>query len=958
MSETIQEALKTIATQWPDRSALQMYSPDKPLKTYSYIQVVERFKLAAKQLQELGILPGDRVILVAANSPEWVIAYLAILEASATPVPLDPSGPPADLETLIEISDPRAIICSHLVWEKLTPNATEKLLVLDIEKNFSPIPETPTRLSPDIPPTTDPNPEIAAIFFTSGTTGRPKGVLIDHLSLIYNARGCLHALGVKEGDEPLRVLSILPMSHVLGLVASLITPLLGGATTTFVETVDKQAILAAMQETRTTVLPGVPRLLELFYNQIRDRVGQKGLLVRAVFEGLGLVCETVRFLTPWNPGKFLFRSVHEVFGGSLRIFCSGGAPLSLEVDRGLERLGFTLIKGFGLSETGGIAICNSVREPRVGHVGKPVEGVEIRLDLTNASESEGEICLRGPNLMRGYFRDRQATSEAIRDGWLHTGDIGRFDDRGNLMVTGRMKDLIVTAVGKKAAPNVVEEYYRDIRGVKELAVVGIPAKQGSGEQIFAAAVPDPQMWNGSTGDRQLLQTIEMAINDRAAEVPSYLRIQGVCLVEQLPKTNTLKVKRSLVKQLLEAELAARELALTEENLHLDPIVDSEPADEITRQVMAIVKEIAGANSNSARTMTVRSTLQFDLAIDSLGWIELVAKLKAGLGIEIDPQLAPVFYTVGDLVAAAKTFRETANLGQLERAPSPVVAIQLEGQKTPLCCIHPMAGVVFPYYNFARLLGRERPFYALRSPGLQTGEEPLTTIEEMAACYMQAWREIQPEGPYFLAGWSLGGLIAFEMSRQLQENGQTVALLALIDTPAPSDSQVVNFWRMFQLLPATLRDVWSYVFEYFERLEPEKAAENNSPLWLKLVRTILSLRKSDKTDGEQSVSRLLRVIWNNVIAMKNYSPPQTYSGKIAVLATGDRHKQNHRELTSGWNRLTAGEVEVHDLRGNHMNIVKFPYVQTLAQKLEACLSDADELYTNSPELKDEKYPLFN
>ena len=606
---SIPDAIERAATCWPDRIAVQIPEGES-FKTLTYAEVIDRFRKQAKQLIKTGIKPGDRIVLLAENGPEWAVACLSALAAGATVVPLDGALSPPDLEDLIRRADPRALMLTQAQHEALAPSSRFGLPVYNIENQLSPFEENGHQPA-DTSSTTDPDLEAALLIFTSGTTGDSKGILLGHQGLLHTARACFQAIEL-DAQEPLRVLCVLPLHHVTGFTVTFLGPLLEGGTVTFVEALNAQAILEAMQKSQTTILPAIPRLFELFHTEIHRKVQAKGAVARKTFGSLVAFCATVRRFTPWNPGPVIFRTVHEAFGGSLRLCCSGAAPLPLEVLHGLENLGFNVIEAYGLTEASGVSTINSVSNRRPGTVGLPISDTEIQIANATPSTSEGEICIRGPVQMHRYFRDESTTSQVIRDGWLRTGDLGKIDHRGYLTVTGRLKELIVTSGGKNVSPADVERRYSDLPGVAELAVFGMPAKEGFGEEVHAAFVPD-----ATTPAESSQQAVETAVQERAADIPAHMRIQGIHILSELPKTTTFKVKRGELKQLEASKASGTETRKADPN---------SPLDEVSQQVLTVVHE-AMRQSEDPSQVTLDATLQFELGFDSLGLIELAARIE-------------------------------------------------------------------------------------------------------------------------------------------------------------------------------------------------------------------------------------------------------------------------------------------------------------------------------------------
>ena len=607
------------------------------LREYSYHEMAARIRESANALWAAGIRPGDRVVLLSENTPEWPIAYLALADARATVVPLDPGLPPATLTRLFEASSPRLLVVSSDVLAKLDDTSRWPVVVLRdlVQPNCS-----LARL-PDALPDPDADETLASIIFTSGTSGQPKGVMLTHAGLAFAGRDCAVPLwGLTDRDE---MLLVLPLHHVYGFAAALIGGLVAGASLTFVEAIRGDVLLAAMNETHTTILPAIPRLLDLFHQQILRQVKAKGPLAETAFSAMGRFTGTMNHRFGVNPGPVLFKTVFDKFGGHLRRLVSAGAPLSMDVLTGMQNLGFAVLEGYGLSETSAAATGCTFEEARPGAVGMPLEGMDLRINNPD-STGEGEICVRGKGLMRGYFRNPQLTAEVIRDGWFHTGDLGSIDQRRYVTIKGRLDELIVTPAGKKASPFDVESNYRDIAGVAELAVVGIRSPSGVGDLVHAAIVLDPAIAKDAESARALEASVEAEISARAPKVASHLRIQKVHFVSSIPKTTKLSVKHKELRRQLEQPSADAAQAA--------PIAQSpSSSDPVVKKVIGLVADIAQA---ARRGLPVResSTIQFDLGIDSLGKTELAALVEKEFGIRLDVELMSI-NRVSDLVRAVR-----------------------------------------------------------------------------------------------------------------------------------------------------------------------------------------------------------------------------------------------------------------------------------------------------------------
>jgi long-chain acyl-CoA synthetase len=305
---------------------------------------------------------------------------------------------------------------------------------------------------------------------------------------------------------------------------------------------------------------GVPLLYEKLYAGILRGVGQKPLPVRVLFGAMAAAVKGLRVATGLRLGRAAFRGLREKAGiGTIRLFISGGAPLPVTIAQGFEDLGITFVQGYGLTETSPILTVNPVERPRHDSVGIPVPGAEVRI-LDEDGDGVGEILARGDILMRGYYRRPDLTAEVIRDGWFHTGDLGRFGRDGYLRICGRLKNLIVTRGGKNVHPEEIEGVLNASPVILESLVYGIPSADGGGEEIAVLAVPDPERFEQMGAERGSAYTWEETerlvreeIRLRNTEMADYKRIREIAVRrEELPKTSTRKIRRFAVPEVRRA----------------------------------------------------------------------------------------------------------------------------------------------------------------------------------------------------------------------------------------------------------------------------------------------------------------------------------------------------------------------------------------------------------------------
>jgi long-chain acyl-CoA synthetase len=340
---------------------------------------------------------------------------------------------------------------------------------------------------------------------------------------------------------------------MLEITGGLMAPLYAGSCVTYCDTLKTGALLPLMREVRTTAMIGVPLVLKMIRAGILKKAAKLPMLKQKIFQALLSISKSLLKLNI-RIGRLLFPSIHEEFGGKLRTFISGGAPLDIDVEMDLNAMGFRVLQGYGLTETSPVVSVNTFEDNRFGSVGKPLPGVEVRILKNNDTDTEGEILVRGPGVMKGYFGSPEKTAEAIKDGWLHTGDLGYIDKDGFLYISGRKKNLIVLGGGKKVFPEEVEEAIGKSSYIKEICVLPKTAKQGirkGHEEVYAVIVPNTELFeqDGIIEKSIIYKKIASEINRLGKCLSPHKRIMGFEVsYEELPKTVTKKVRRDVVSR--------------------------------------------------------------------------------------------------------------------------------------------------------------------------------------------------------------------------------------------------------------------------------------------------------------------------------------------------------------------------------------------------------------------------
>lgn len=610
------------------RENLAFHYFDGGWKTLSYLEFGRSVSSISAYLAEaITVKKGDRVAIISENRPEWCMAYAGIVEAGAVGVPIDAQLGEEETRNLLSDSGATFVIFSEKNRDKIPVELKGLNIDSDLFKEVSKQGKGKQRARLN---TND----LASIIYTSGTTGRPKGVMLSHRNFCSDAMAAIEAGIVSSRDN---VLSILPLHHTYPFMCTFLVPLLIGASITYPISLKGTDLLSTIKDRGVTVLVGVPQVLEIIRNSILKRFDE---LPFPLSKSLRIILEFSNYMrrkADINIGRFIFRSVHKRLGLQFRFFTSGGARLDPAVFADLEALGFTVLEGYGLSETSPIVTFNPIKKRKPGSVGRPLPSVEIK--ILNPSESgEGEIAIRGPMVMEGYYKNPEETSKTIVDGWLKTGDLGYLDREGYLFITGRIKEVIVLSSGKNIYPDDVEKEYLKIPLIKEICVFGVE-KEGGIESLQGIIVPD---FDYARRERigNIYEALKWEISQASMRLPPYMRIKGFTIyTEPLPRTALGKLKRYLIKEIYQS--LGREKRKEE-----DPRLR---VDEVGEKVARSIKHLLRGDV----PLRLEDNLELDLGFDSLKRIELVAALEDAFGLKLPETFASEVMTVGDLIERIK-----------------------------------------------------------------------------------------------------------------------------------------------------------------------------------------------------------------------------------------------------------------------------------------------------------------
>jgi long-chain acyl-CoA synthetase len=650
---TIAEAVFATARRKLDRVAMQIKEKDG-YRQCTFKQLIEQAETIAAALLRQDLSRGGRVAILSENRPEWLCAYIGIVAVGGIVIPLDIQLTSADLASLLTRSGARLAFVSAATWPLLKHSGLPLVIV-----SFDPPQDSCCHVLQDWVrtgvadsveyPTVSPQ-DVAAILYTSGTTGEPKGVCLTHRNLLSNVEAMTQS-GL--GHEEDQFLAILPLHHAYPFMGTGLIPLLLGARVTFLPSLKGPLLLQCLREAGITILVGVPQVFAMMRRAIAEGIDRRPVVFRWVVKLLMAISGLVRQWTTINLGRVLFSSVHTHLGPSLRLLVSGGARLDPAVARYFWQLGFTLLEGYGLTETSPVVTFTPLTNRKIGSVGVPIPGVKVRI-MNPDSTGIGEVAVAGPNVMQGYDANPQATAEAIRGGWFYTGDLGYLDGDGHLFLTGRIKELIVTAGGKNIVPEELEAQYQCSPAISEICILGIARPGEGGATLHAVVVPDFDYVKALkiVDVRQLIKTELTRIG---LTLPSYQRMSGLTIVRApLPRTRLDKIQRYRVAAIVQAGKESVEAAPPPSAAD-QALLESEVGRRVVRILTPFVEK--------GRCIAASDHLDLDLGFDSLRRVELLSALEETFG-RLPDSLAHEVVTVRELIELVSiATREEKGIGR-------------------------------------------------------------------------------------------------------------------------------------------------------------------------------------------------------------------------------------------------------------------------------------------------------
>lgn len=662
--ETFCQRVVAAASIRPDQVAMTVIELDGE-ESITFGTMLRQLRSIAYRLTQEGIEFGDRVALIGENHPNWAIAYLGIIYRGAVVTPMDPAATTQALAAFLKGSEAKLAFVSPASFEKFRAACEQignNIPVVALrpfpQKNgfarFEHWAETPTSKEfNNASPLAKPE-DLAVLIYTSGTTGSPKAVPLTHGNINAQSTKVQEVMRISDREV---ILSLLPLFHAYSQIVNLWLATIIGARVVYLTELNSAGIEQGLRQGGATTLIGVPRLWYLFHKKIFDAVHAKPAPIRFLFRTMLTLNGLLRDRLGLNAGSVFFKAVHRSFGGKLRLAVSAGASFDENVAQDFHRLGFTILQGYGLTETSGAATVTRFEDNKIGSVGTPLNGIEVMIDEPS-DEGIGEVLIRGPIVMSGYYQDPQSNRESFNaDGWFRSGDLGRFDRQGHLYIVGRRKDVIKLPSGKNVFPEDVEAQYEHSPFVSEVCVIGIPdqASQFKGaEKLCALVVPNFEYLKAQhIGNAR--EWVVWELENLGRELPEYQRVHDFVLrAEPLPRTTTRKIRRFELRNQVEA--------LRQRDTKESKATTLSDADRALIQSAAGRVVVAAVNQHVRNVEQISPQMNFeiDLGLDSLARAECIVRVEQALGIELSPEEVATAQTVGELIqlASSQTNGET------------------------------------------------------------------------------------------------------------------------------------------------------------------------------------------------------------------------------------------------------------------------------------------------------------
>ena len=875
--QVISKLFEVQVEQTPD--AVAVVCQDKQL---TYRELNSRANQLAHHLQALGVKPDVLVGICMERSLEMVVGLLGVLKAGGAYVPLDPAYPKERLSFVLEETQVPLLLTQKRLVEQLPPHES-RLICLDTEWDA-------IAKESEENPVSDVTPQhLAYVMYTSGSTGKPKGVQINHANVWHYIQAISEVLQVNANDVYLHTASFSFSSSV----RQLMVPLSQGATSiiaTREQTKNPLSLFELIQKQGVTVSDTVPSVWRYGLQAVENlnEVSRHTLLnskLRLILlSGEITPCQLLKQLRNQLKSQPRFFNVY----GQTETIGNCAYPVPEDFDR---EQGYVPV-GYPYPQNQAYILDDHLQPVAVGEVGElHMAGACLARGSLNRPDLNAEKFIYNP-----FVETQLSPSQPIKR-LFKTGDVARYLPDGAIEILGRV-DFQVKLRGMRVELGEIESRLEQHPTVKEAVVTATEDEWGD-KRLVAYVVP--KILSDEISQTVFTRELRNFLKEKLAD---YMVPSAFVMLSTLPLTPNGKIDRRALPAPDQVRQEPEETLVA-------------PQDELELQLTKIWEKVLGVQS-----IGVRDNF-FELGGHSLLAVRLFAEIEQIFGRNL-----PL-----TTLLQAPTIEEIARILRQDGGSVPwssLVAIQPNGSKTPLLCIHPIGGNVLEYLNLVKYLGSKQPVYGLQAQGIDGKQAPLNRVEDMAAHYIQEIRTLQPQGPYFLAGFSFGGLVAYEMAQQLYAQGQKVSLLALFDTRSPKllgnrpsfvKSVLMRLGHLWQLEPNEKLDYMQSVVKwYFNKGDYKDYLRRQLPE---------SLQNFEVLDS-------------NLEASRNYVP-QVYPGSVTLFRCSIQDPKYSHERPLGWGEL-VGEVTIHDVPSYHDRILREPHVRVLAEKLKLCLekAQADEM----------------
>lgn len=668
----------------PQNIALEIQRRER-VESCTYAELRHMAESVGSWLGGNGFQSGVRVVILADNHPRWVAVFLGVVASGCTAVPLDTALHADQITTLLKDSGSSLLFCDvkHLATaQEAIGELPIKIALIDPAEHKSAnaqIHSAPSMLAPvadlesifasgpgGFAPAAVEADVVASLLYTSGTTSDPKGVMLTHANLLGEVESVFRWAHVTPADA---VLGVLPLFHVLSQMANLLLPLVKGARVVYLETLNTTELLRALNERQITIFAVVPQFFYLIHERIFKEVAKRGKVAGWALKALMAINRSLRTMG-LNAGRIFFGKLHRTFGDRMRYLITGGSRFDPQIGYDFHALGIDVLQAYGLTETTGAAFAALPHHNVIGSVGPPLPGVEGKIIDPKPGEdggpAVGEIAIKGAIVMKGYWNRPDATAAVLKDGWLHTGDLGYFDPGGNLFITGREKDVIVLSNGKNVYPEEIEAYYLKSPYIKEIGVMALESDPGNpaSDRLYAVVVPDFDVLK----ERKVVnakEVIRFDIEGISAKIPSTKRLGSYEIWQDpLPRTTTRKLKRF---EMEERVRATQKKGQPDFEARSAPSLSVEDAQWLEQpEVQQALKIIRESSKSVPEVIRPSDNLELDLGLDSMQRIELLVAVEKELGGDVEESAMAEIYSVRQLVDA---IRESAAGGKTRTTSS-------------------------------------------------------------------------------------------------------------------------------------------------------------------------------------------------------------------------------------------------------------------------------------------------